>query len=77
MVIVGSWGGGHFLMGEVPLYVDWTRAREKGLAGGYRGTSLIKNTHLPPDRNRSLGIMLLQGPAGGGVLYKRYPCNGG
>ena len=45
-------------MGKVPLYEDWTRAREKGLAGGYRGTSLIKKRPPPKDPPMTIGIGL-------------------
>jgi len=38
---------------------------------GYRGTSLMINSHLPWDYHTTLGIVVLWGPGGGDVSFDR------
>jgi hypothetical protein len=45
---------------------------------GYRGTSLMINSHLPWDYHTTLGIVVLWGPGGGVFLLTEvplYPCS--
>jgi len=69
-VLGWSYGGGRFLMSEVPLY---SGCRSASGVHEYRGASPISNCAPPQDRHRALGTVLLQGPRGRTFLISEVP----
>ena len=57
---------------------SWCRSCQRALFfGGYRGTSLIRNSTPPQDHHRALGIVLLKGPRDALFLMSEVPLYAG